>query len=91
MDFVTIVYMPHIGPFIYGMTHIQVQSIQVQPIYYYAGHWIQLRSRTYSAQSPLPGEHSSWSPARRTHANQTALAFASYRVPILTRGYGEAK
>ena len=42
---------------------------------------------THSALSPLPWEHSGRSPFHsRAHANSTKITFASYRVPIYTRG-----
>ena len=59
--------------------------------YYYPGRWIQFRDRTYSAQFPLPREHSLpsclyWRSGKYIHN----ISFTSYRVPIYTPGWRAA-
>ena len=65
------------------------QSRSKQFTVYYFGHWTHFQFCTYSALSPLPGEHFGQSPIyRRAHANSiTCMATITYRTVIQERFY----
>ena len=68
-------------------TYPSSEDVQGATYYYYPGRWIQFQDRTYSAQFPLPREHSLpscllWHSGKYIHN----ISFTSYRVPIYTPG-----
>ena len=72
-------------------TYPSSEDVQGATFYYYSGRWIQFQDRTYSAQFPLPREHSlpsclSWRSGKYVHNT----SFTSYRVPIYTPGWRAA-
>ena len=72
-------------------TYPSSEDVQGATLYYYPGRWIQFQDRTYSAQFPLPREHSlpsclSWRSGKYIHN----ISFTSYRVPIYTPGWRAA-
>ena len=72
-------------------TYPSSEDVQGATFYYYPGRWIQFQDRTYSAQFPLPMEHSlpsclSWRSGKYIHNT----SFTSYRIPIYTPGWRAA-
>ena len=72
-------------------TYPSSEDVQGATYCYYPGRWIQFQDRTYSAQFPLPREHSlpsclSWRSGKYIHN----ISFTSYRVPIYTPGWRAA-
>ena len=72
-------------------TYPSSENVQGATYCYYPSRWIQFQDRTYSAQFPLPREHSSpsclsWHSGKYIHN----ISFTSYRVPIYTPGWRAA-
>ena len=73
-------------------TYPSSEDVQGATYYYYPGRWIQFQDHTYSAQFPLPREHSlpsclSWR-YRQMYIHN--ISFTSYRVPSYTPGWRAA-